>query len=87
MVQGNATNFYHSNGRPGESNECIPLDGAARPGVDGITRLAHLPSLPTLKATHNIPASTLLNAAWALFNASQIRSPEAPFAHYDAART
>ena len=74
-------------GWPGKPDERIPLDGAAKLGVDGITRLAHLPILPTLKATHDIPASTLFKAAEALSDVSKIRSPEAFFAHYDTART
>ena len=49
--------------------------------------MAYLPFIPTLKATHNIPASTLFKAAQALSNVSQIRSTEALFARYDAART
>ncbi|OCL07742.1 acetyl-CoA synthetase-like protein, partial [Glonium stellatum] len=85
--KGDDTNFHHSDGRAGKPNERIPLDGAAKLGVDGITRLARFPALPTLKATHNIPASTLLKAACALFNAAQTRSSSALFAHYDAART
>lgn len=86
MVQGNAANFHHSDGRPASRENQMNVSPQTAPQNSALTASHDWP-IPTLKATHNIPASTLFKAAQALSNVSQIRSTEALFARYDAART
>ncbi|KAI9719235.1 MAG: putative NRPS-like protein biosynthetic cluster [Candelaria pacifica] len=72
----------------GWNSQCerVALDGADAIGVSGISVSISLPSLPTIKSKHGIPAQIVVKAALALLNVRLTQQKQAIFSQYEAAR-